>query len=241
MKNLIGEKFNYLTVIDGPIYKNERRYWKCQCECGNEKDIREDVLKAGTTKSCGCYKKNALIKNNREKACIDLTNKRFGKLVAIRPTEKRNGDGRIIWECKCDCGNTCFANTHSLQQNRKQSCGCMVSQGEYIIEQLLLNNNINFVKQYTFNSCRFPKTNGLARFDFYIDNKYLIEYDGETHYKQSFYGWYKEEQLKIQQERDKFKNQWCKDNNIPLIRIPYIKLSSLKLEDLLLETSQFIM
>jgi len=36
------------------------------------------------------------------------------------------------------------------------------------------------------------------------------------------------------------KNQWCKENNIPLIRIPYTHLQDLCLEDLQLETSQFI-
>ena len=46
--------------------------------------------------------------------------------------------------------------------------------------------------------------------------------------------------MKAQQERDIIKTQWCKDNNIPLIRIPYWHLKELKLEDLLLETSKFI-
>ena len=32
---------------------------------------------------------------------------------------------------------------------------------------------------------------------------------------------------------------WCKDNNIPLIRIPYTHYKELKIEDLLLETSKF--
>jgi len=36
------------------------------------------------------------------------------------------------------------------------------------------------------------------------------------------------------------KNQWCKNNNIPLIRIPYTHLQNLCLEDLQLETSKFI-
>ena len=36
------------------------------------------------------------------------------------------------------------------------------------------------------------------------------------------------------------KNQWCKDNNIPLIRIPYTHLNNLCIEDLILETSKFI-
>ena len=80
----------------------------------------------------------------------------------------------------------------------------------------------------------------VAKFDFYVNEKYIIEYDGETHYQYNLHGWHNEEQLKAQQERDIIKNQWCKDNNIPLIRIPYTHLKDLKLEDLLLETSQFI-
>jgi hypothetical protein len=35
------------------------------------------------------------------------------------------------------------------------------------------------------------------------------------------------------------KNQWCKENNIPLIRIPYTHLKDLSIEDLILETSKF--
>jgi len=45
--------------------------------------------------------------------------------------------------------------------------------------------------------------------------------------------------LKRQQWRDWYKNEWCKKNGIPLIRIPYTKLSSLTIEDLRLETTKF--
>lgn len=40
--------------------------------------------------------------------------------------------------------------------------------------------------------------------------------------------------------KDEYKTNWCKKNNIPLIRIPYWKLDTLCLDDLLLETSNFI-
>jgi len=39
---------------------------------------------------------------------------------------------------------------------------------------------------------------------------------------------------------DEIKNQWCKDNNIPLIRIPYWHLQDLTIDDLRPETSQFL-
>ena len=58
-----------------------------------------------------------------------------------------------------------------------------MSIGEDIIINILKENNIPFVTQKTFENCRFPYSNRKARFDFYIDNKYLIEYDGEQHFR----------------------------------------------------------
>jgi hypothetical protein len=39
--------------------------------------------------------------------------------------------------------------------------------------------------------------------------------------------------MKNTQIRDSIKNQWCKDNNIKLIRIPYIKYNDLTINDLI--------
>ena len=46
--------------------------------------------------------------------------------------------------------------------------------------------------------------------------------------------------LEKNQKYDAIKTNWCLDNNIPLIRIPYTHLNKLCIEDLLLETSSFI-
>ena len=35
----------------------------------------------------------------------------------------------------------------------------------------------------TFSTCINPKTGKQLRFDFYVNNKYLIEYDGIQHYR----------------------------------------------------------
>lgn len=112
--------------------------------------------------------------------------------------------------------------------------------GEFIIAQLLTNNNIQFIREATFGTCLFEDTKYPAKFDFYINNKYLIEYDGEQHFSANNRGWNTEEQLIKTQEHDAYKNQWCKENNIPLIRIPYTHLNDLCIEDLKLETSRFI-
>ena len=56
---------------------------------------------------------------------LDLRGQKFGRLIAIEPTEKRSNDGSIIWRCFCDCGNECFAASPSLRRGDTKSCGCL--------------------------------------------------------------------------------------------------------------------
>lgn len=241
MENLLNQTFNYFTVIDGPIKRNHKIYWKCQCKCGTIKEVRSDCLKNGSTKSCGCYKNKILIVNNKKRQTVDITNQRFGKLVAKKSTDKRTADGRVIWLCECDCGNIKEVSTHDLLQKKVQSCGCMRSSGEHIIESLLKENNIFYETQKSFNTCRFPENNYLAKFDFWVNHQYIIEYDGEQHFyfKDNPHTWNTYNNHLIVKQHDEFKNYWCKKNNIPIIRIPYTYKDKIKLEDLLLETTQF--
>lgn len=54
---------------------------------------------------------------------LNLTNKRFGRLVALSPTEKiRN---RTAWLCRCDCGVIKAVQTRHLQGGSTRSCGCL--------------------------------------------------------------------------------------------------------------------
>ncbi len=53
-----------------------------------------------------------------DKRNIDITDKRFGKLTALR----FDGDGK--WLCRCDCGRTTFVFTSNLTKGNSQSCGC---------------------------------------------------------------------------------------------------------------------
>lgn len=234
--NLIGQRFGKLTVIEKSyIGKDKAQYWKCQCDCGNITYVNTANLKRHHTESCGCFGQEQRAKANR----IDLTNQRFGKLIALLPTDKRNNEDSVIWKCKCDCGNICYASANQLNAHRVYSCGCSKrSHGEQDIINLLNEKQIYFTEQQSFDTCVFLDTKRKAKFDFFINNKYLIEFDGEQHYRDvDFFGG--KEQFKIQQNHDNYKNQWCKENNIPLIRIPYTKLDTLCLEDLMLETTQF--
>lgn len=59
---------------------------------------------------------------------VDLTGQKFGRLTAIKPTEKRCGHC-IGWECHCDCGNRCIVGSAMLRIGNTQSCGCLHKEG----------------------------------------------------------------------------------------------------------------
>lgn len=237
-KNLVGQKFGELTVIS--VIPNKRskegsQYWLCQCSCGKQIEVKTNHLTTGNTKSCGCVRINKLKEQNSLRA-IDISNQKFGLLTALYPNGTNNNNS-IVWHCKCDCGKETDVSVSDLKSGNTKSCGCLKSSyGEYIIEKLLQENNIPYVKEKTFDTCRFTDTKYLAKFDFYVNEQYLIEYDGKQHFKVGT-GIY-DNPIKFQQtkEHDKYKEEWCKENNIPLIRIPYTN-NNIKIEDLLLEST----
>jgi hypothetical protein len=56
-----------------------------------------------------------------------LVGERFGLLVVVEPAGFAKG--RALWRCICDCGKTdIVANGNMLQQGKKKSCGCAVSE-----------------------------------------------------------------------------------------------------------------
>ena len=131
--------------------------------------------------------------------------------------------------CQCECGKKVIVLSSNLRNGHTQSCGCSRrSHGEMAIEKLLKDNNIPFVIEKTFDSCRFQDTNINARFDFFVNNQYIIEFDGVQH-DDAANPWYGKNK-----EHDEYKTQWCKEHNIPLIRIPYTKLQTLTIEDLII-------
>ena len=164
----------------------------------------------------------------------DLTNKTFGKWTVIEKTNKRASNGGVYWHCICECGNEKNILAQSLLNGQSLSCGehSNISKGNSKIIEILNSNNIQHETEKKFNSCKDKRE---LPFDFYIENKYLIEYDGKQHFdKNSIFDY------EYTHNHDLLKSKWCKENNIPLIRIPYTHYDNLCLEDLLLETSSFI-
>lgn len=50
---------------------------------------------------------------------------KIGRLLIIKQTNKRSGNGSIIWLCRCDCGKIKEVSANNLGgTNRTRSCGC---------------------------------------------------------------------------------------------------------------------
>lgn len=181
--DLTGMRFGNLTVLckdlNYTVSGRKRVAWKCQCDCGKIKTILRDSLIGGKTHSCGCMK-NFLNQSH-------LEGQRFGHLLVIEDTGKRK-DENVIWKCQCDCGNVIEVRTNCLTSGRQKSCGCISSKGEEKIIKILNDNNILFETQKSFDNCLNPETKFKLRFDFYVDNNFLLEYDGAQHFS-SGGGW----------------------------------------------------
>lgn len=251
--DMTGKRFGRLIVLErGQNDKHNKAQWWCQCDCGSQKKlISGAALRRGLVVSCGCKREQEMQKHNKNTTINEVGN-RYGKLLVLSQNfdPQLSKDGRAMWNCQCDCGNICVVSGKSLRTRHVSSCGCGVkSIGEKEIALLLKNINLNFSQQYKViiqqNKYQLKQPHPYY-FDFAIFQnntlKYFIQYDGEQHYtyKQSQTYWNNKKNYQKTIIRDNIKNQWCKENNIPLIRIPYTHLKDLCIEDLLLETTSFL-
>lgn len=130
----------------------------------------------------------------------------------------------------CDEGHVYKTTWNVFRQGSRCPICNKESKGENKVADLLSKYNIEYERQYKYEDCAFYK---LLPFDFYIP-KYntLIEYDGEEHYKIiKFWGGF--DKFIDRKIRDTVKNEYCKNNNIKLIRIPYWDFDNI--EDILIK------
>ncbi|QAA31174.1 hypothetical protein [Clostridium manihotivorum] len=124
------------------------------------------------------------------------------------------------------CGHIFEVSPDSFLRGLSACHKCNTSFGEKRIITFLENNGISYKHQYSFE--------GLKRhlFDFVLRNNngnvLAIEFDGIQHFKPVKYFGGKDK-LKIQNLRDKLKDDFCRINNIKLIRIPYWEANNIEI------------
>ena len=215
-------EIEFIEESEPYIYKSGKKYRQgvfiCPY-CNNNFITQFRNIKNGQVKSCGCIKTGNHIKN--------IIGQQFGLLTVIKDTGKRDNNREVVWLCKCRCGKEKEVATRHLGKDIfSWGCHSNISKGEQKIKNFLNKNDVKYKKKKTFDNCRNHKTNHLLYFYFYLpDYNCCIEYDGIQHFKETNFH---HDTLQERMNRDNIKNQYCKDNNINLIRISYKQYNNIE-------------
>lgn len=212
--NVHGNKYDY-SLVD---YKNNFTKVKIICQ---EHGIFEQKPNGHLIQKSGCLKCSGKNLKTTEEF-ISFAKNIHGDLYDYSLVDYNNSLTNIKIICK---KHGIFEQRPDSHICRNHGCPiCKNSKGEQIIIKILNDNNFSFVRQKEFYNCKDKK---VLPFDFYLPNQNLcIEYDGLQHFESVEY-WGGIENLEYIQKHDQIKTNFCKDNNIKLIRIKYNrKLSS---------------
>ena len=220
-RDLSGEAYGRWRVMyPTEKVKNNRKY-VCHCACGTVRTVNAGSLRANRTHSCGCLGQSA----DGVKLHPGMI---WNEVEILADTKKRTTKGEIIFLCRDADGVEFEQKSTNIKSGQTKSAG--LSKGELTIYHLLKDAGHKVQIHY-----KIPLEDFIAIYDFLIDDKYIIEFDGEQHFTSTFYS----EDLNHLRTHDLQKNDYCFSHEVPLIRIPYYV--DIKLEDLLLETSKYIL
>lgn len=236
-KDTLGDKYQNLILEWSP--KNEKDafqysygsecevWWRCKHGHEWETKILNRTRKENPTFCPYCSGRKVCIDNCLSTIRPDLALEwDYIKNKGLTPHDVTKGYGRVWWICK-KCNHSW--NIQVSKRYHGNGCPqCKESKGEKRIREYLLLHGISYKPQYEFKGLLGLGGNRL-KFDFVIfdkqcDIQLLVEYDGEYHYKK----FYKDDGHERTVEHDKRKNDYCKKNNIPLLRIPYWEFDNIE-------------
>lgn len=205
-RNVHGDKFDY-SLVD---YKKHDLKVKIVCPIHGVFEQRASTHLEGS----GCFNCGNLERTLTKEQFIERANKTHNFKYDYSLVEYVNSHTKIKIICPEHGVFLQSPNNHIRHRNCPQ-CK-IVSNGEKVIANLLGNLHITFEREKTFPTCVHETR---LRFDFYLpEQNVLIEFDGRQHHQQSFF-----DPLELIQLRDNIKNEWAKDNNIPLFRFNNLK------------------
>ncbi len=135
-----------------------------------------------------------------------------------------NGSQKVYWKCQ-ECGWGWKVSINNRNSNNTGCPKCNNSKANNKIIDFCKLNNLDYFPEYRIKECRDKLSLPFDVCIIYNDILHLIEADGKQHFEPvNFNGISDEkalENFKITQLHDQIKNNYCKDNNILLLRIPY--------------------
>ena len=142
----------------------------------------------------------------------------------------RNSNKKYKFIC-CECGNIFYTYVCNINTQNSWCPECSMSEGENIISNWLRYNGIKYEYEKTYEGL-VGINGGSLSYDFYLyEYNLLIEYQGRQHdkYIEGLHSSHFE--FERQQEHDKRKREYAKDNNIKLLEIWYYDFD--KIEEIL--------
>ena len=218
-----------IEVVGTYIDTQTKVLCKCKIDDYEWEATPNNLLRGSGCPECG--KKSATHKNTKtqEQFIIELYEVN-PNIEVLEPYKTR----RTKIKCKCrKCEYEWEAWTGNLLSG--QGCPkCSTSKGERRIAQYLDNLCMDYIYNIGYFNDLVGIGGGLLRPDFIIPSlKIWIEYDGIQHFKPiDFTGAMNREQIQAHfkkvQQHDQIKNQYAKDNNWTLIRIPFTEYDNIE-------------
>lgn len=201
-------KEGYILVDEN--YVNNITYMTVICPFGHVWDVKWTNFVSGN-RCPKCNSMNKIINSILE--FEEMLNKESYKLLDWCNFKTRKS--KVLTMCP---NNHIYEVSFDKFKQGRRCRRCNISKGERKIIKVLEDNNIDFLTEYIFKDCK--NRFGLP-FDFYLPKYNIcIEYDGEQHYKIGKFNNNLLELMNIKR-RDYIKTDYCKNNNIDLLRIPY--------------------
>ena len=225
-------KLNKDTPYDVTSGSDKKRWFKCKK--GLHPSYLTTVYRKSNNGGCSyCHGTKVCYEN-----CFATTHLEIAKEWhptkngSITPNDIMAGSNtKVWWKCqKCEHEWQIYPNNRCY---RNGGCPkCKESKGEKRINNFLKLENINYKREYRIKDCKNKRP---LPFDFAVFNKQnkligLIEYNGIQHYiiGQQFGRKNPNKKFKSIQKHDTIKVNYCKQNNTPLLIIPYTEFNNIE-------------
>ena len=173
-----------------------------------------------------CAKESVALKQTYDTPkFIELAQKVHGDLYDYSLVEYKNYNEDVIIICK---KHGEYKQAPFRHLSGKGCPICKASKGEKRIKEFLDNNKILYKAEYRLKNTNLFCSNNYFRVDFYLPSyQIIIEYNGIQHYESSDY-FGGDLELEQRKERDFALKQFCKENKIELIEIPYTEFNNIE-------------
>jgi hypothetical protein len=224
LKKLNNDKYDYSLV------KYTKARDKIKIKCKKHNLIFEQSLDSHINKKANCPRCSGTSFLYTLEEFVDKAKTIHGDKYDYSNFVYINNQTKSMITCKIH-GD--FLQTPSKHLYSRGCPSCSESYGEKIVRIFLKKNNIDFIKEKRFENCKDKLS---LPFDFYIPKlNYCIEYDGKQHYEYIRYMKGREigEEESIKnfekiRKHDRIKDEYCRINNIGLLRIPYTEFNNIE-------------